>query len=123
MDKKVNDLMKTFERLRERLFNSATQFFGFDDETNRNLNIRIRSGASANALGNFGSVDSNSSDAGLMIHNFNEDFNNSTWDRHRNNVEVTVFASAARTATVASSEIINYNGRGARFHRTITAAS
>lgn len=39
-------------------------------------------------------------------------FNNSTWDKPRNNHEVTVLASAARTASVDSADLTNYNGRG-----------
>ena len=50
-------------------------------------------------------------------------FNDSTWDRQRGNYEATVFASAARTTTTNSSDITNYNARGARFTLDITAAS
>lgn len=39
-------------------------------------------------------------------------FNGTTWDRQRNNQEVTLLASAARTASTASSAQTNYNARG-----------
>lgn len=39
-------------------------------------------------------------------------YNGSTYDRRRNNHEVTVFASAARTTLQNSSDLVNYNGRG-----------
>mgnify|MGYP001591241777 FL=1 len=39
-------------------------------------------------------------------------FNGITWDRQRNNHEVTVLASSARTVAVDSSDMTNYNGRG-----------
>lgn len=39
-------------------------------------------------------------------------FNGTNWDRERNNIEGVALASSARTSTTASSEIINYNGRG-----------
>lgn len=38
-------------------------------------------------------------------------FNGTTWDRQRGNHEATALASAARTATVSSSDLVNYNGR------------
>ena len=39
-------------------------------------------------------------------------FNGTTWDRQRNNEEITLLASAARTATTSSAEQVNYNARG-----------
>lgn len=39
-------------------------------------------------------------------------FNGTTSDRVRNNTDITVLASAARTATLNSGDLTNYNGRG-----------
>ena len=39
-------------------------------------------------------------------------FNGVTWDRVRNNQEIVLLASAARTATLQSADIVNYNGSG-----------
>lgn len=39
-------------------------------------------------------------------------FNNTTWDKERTNVDGTALASAARTATTSSPDIVNYNGDG-----------
>jgi len=39
-------------------------------------------------------------------------FNGTTWDRQRNNEEVTLLASAARTAEANSTDQTNYNGSG-----------
>lgn len=50
-------------------------------------------------------------------------FNGVTWDRNRNNVTATIFASAARTATANSTDQTNYNARGALLTLDITAAS
>ena len=47
--------------------------------------------------------------------------NGTTWDRDRNNVEATALASAARTATTNSPDIVNYNGRGVVVILDITA--
>lgn len=48
-------------------------------------------------------------------------FNDSTWDPIRNNVELTLLSSAARTATTNSSDQINYNAKGAIIFFDITA--
>jgi hypothetical protein len=45
------------------------------------------------------------------------------WNRQRNNNDVTVLASAARTATTNSSDQTNYNGRSLRVDIDITAAA
>ena len=50
-------------------------------------------------------------------------FNNSTWDRARNNFVTTADSSAARTATVAGTTVTNYNARGAVITINVTAAS
>ena len=50
-------------------------------------------------------------------------FNATTWDRARNNVEATVFSSAARTATANSTDQVNYDARGIKMHLDITASS
>jgi hypothetical protein len=41
------------------------------------------------------------------------DWNGASWDRHRNNLDGTALASAARTGTTSSADITNYNGDGA----------
>lgn len=48
-------------------------------------------------------------------------FNGTTWDRRRNNNEVTVLASAARVSTTASPDQTNYNARGVILILDITA--
>lgn len=50
-------------------------------------------------------------------------YNNSTWDRARNNFVTTADLSAARTATVAGTTVTNYNARGAVITINVTAAS
>jgi hypothetical protein len=50
-------------------------------------------------------------------------FNGASWDRQRNNVEGTLLASAARTATTSTATQINYNARGVILFLRITAAS
>lgn len=48
-------------------------------------------------------------------------FNGSTVDRQRGNVTQTVFASAARTASIDSADLTNYNGRGLHLVIDVTA--
>jgi len=47
-------------------------------------------------------------------------FNEATWDRERGNTELTVLASAARTASINSNDQINYNARGVMVWFNIT---
>src|SRR5690348_209638 len=49
-------------------------------------------------------------------------YNGSTLDLARANTNITVLASAARTATLQSSDITNYNGRGLHLVIDVTAA-
>lgn len=56
--------------------------------------------------------------AGTMLFN-----GGTTWDRHRNNHEVTVLASAARTIATNSSDLTNYNARGVILTIDITAVA
>lgn len=48
-------------------------------------------------------------------------FNDTTWDRWRNNVDVEFLASAARTSTTNSADQTNYNARGVMVTLNITA--
>lgn len=50
-------------------------------------------------------------------------FNGDTWDRQRNNTYITVLASAARTATVQSADLTNYNGKGLHLVIDVTAVT
>ena len=48
-------------------------------------------------------------------------FNETTWDRGRNNTEITVLASGTRSASASSADLTNYNARGVMFMVDITA--
>ena len=48
-------------------------------------------------------------------------FNGTTFDRVRNNLELELLASAARTASVDSADFTNYNGLGAHFIIDVSA--
>ena len=48
-------------------------------------------------------------------------FNGTTWDRVRNNTDGTALASAARTATANSADLVNYNGKGLHVVIDVTA--
>lgn len=49
-------------------------------------------------------------------------FNGTTWDRSRNNVELTLLASAARTANTNTGTQTNHNGRGTTLFLNVTVA-
>ena len=48
----------------------------------------------------------------LVVANIGEAFNGTTYDRQRNNQEVSLLASAARTAEADSADQVNHNGSG-----------
>jgi hypothetical protein len=48
---------------------------------------------------------------------------NAGWDRQRNNTDLTLLASAARTTATASADQTNFNGRGVRVVLNVTVAS
>lgn len=50
------------------------------------------------------------------------DYNGSTLDRHRNNIEGTLLASAARTTDTNSSDQTNYNAKGVIVYLNISAS-
>lgn len=56
-----------------------------------------------------------------MLMNYPMVFNGSTWDRQRNNQNITVLSSSARTATNQSATQTNYNSRG--LHLVINVTS
>ena len=59
---------------------------------------------------------------GLLTISRNSAFNGTTWDRWRNNTDLTLLASAARTATLQSSDQTNYNGCGVHVVLDVTNA-
>ncbi|MBI3948031.1 MAG: hypothetical protein HY321_19095 [Armatimonadetes bacterium] len=50
-------------------------------------------------------------------------YNGTTWDRWRGNTDLTLLASAARTATSLAPNQLNYNGRGLYVVLNVTATS
>jgi hypothetical protein len=71
--------------------------------------------ALVNSSGNQYQVGSNVTDASsgaLAATAANLAYNGATWDRQRNNVDVTLLASASRTTTQTSADITTYNAAG-----------
>lgn len=58
---------------------------------------------------------------GLQANSFGFRFNGSTWDRARGNIDGTALASAARTASVDSADLTNYNAKGLHLVIDVTA--
>lgn len=59
----------------------------------------------------------------IGVGSYNQAYNNTTWDRWRNNTQGTLLASAPRTAITASPVQTNYNARGVLIHLYVSAAS
>lgn len=70
--------------------------------------------AGADGMGNssLGGLANSSNGVVVPMGSVGHKFNGTTWDRDRGNVDVTVFASAARTATPTPFDGVNYNGKG-----------
>lgn len=66
-------------------------------------------------------VDAQTLAAGFVPVNGQFVYNGATWDRVRNNSELTLLASAERAATTNSPDQINYNGRGFALFVDVTA--
>lgn len=86
--------------------------------TGGNLNVVISSGTittvtTVTTLSQFAASaaagDATANPTTTIIRAINQLFNGTTWDRSYNNTEVTLLASAARTTTQASADIINFN--------------
>lgn len=86
-----------------------------------NAKIALANGASTAEVGSYadsGAAGSN----GVLAYARSMQFNGTSWDRTRNNLDVTLLASAARTATLQSSDQTNYNGRGLHVVLDVTSA-
>lgn len=60
---------------------------------------------------------------GLVVNALGRAYNGATLDLVRNNVEAVALASAARTATVNTADLINHNARGVMIMLDVSAAS
>ena len=58
----------------------------------------------------------------LAVINYAHLFNETTWDRVRNNTDVTLGASAVRTSTLTVTDQTNYNWRGVLIHLDLSVA-
>lgn len=63
------------------------------------------------AIASAAAADATANPTGYGNRVFGHNFNGTTWDRPYNNQEVTLLASAARTTTQTSADLINYNGK------------
>lgn len=91
------------------------------------LHVSLLANDSGTALAaladNADAVAVNANTAALSSSSRSNIFNGTAWDRQRNNTDITVLASAARTATNQSADQTNYNGRGLHLVINVTAAS
>ncbi len=85
--------------------------------------IALRSGAAESALASVSNIgaDADALTTALPAHLWK--WNETNYDRERNNARTTVFASAARTTTTNSADQTNYNHKGGRLFLDVTAVS
>lgn len=86
-----------------------------------NIRAAIYSGTTQVSLLNGGNDGQSSGGNGLAFAGYGLGFNGSGWDRQRNNIDVTVLASAARTIATNSADLISYNARFLRVAIDISA--
>jgi len=115
--------MGLLTRIRQALFNSLSLWFTFESTAWKNLRVRGYDGSIPWQIsGGKGDNWSNAYNS-LMTQAVLYGFNGSNWDRWRNNVDVTLLPSAARTAGGAGGDVVNYNARGVSCLLNVTAAS
>jgi len=102
---------------------SAWQRLPVESSTNPNLRIALYDGTDRANITTINTDGLGTARNALDIAGFKHGFNESTWDRWRNNAEVTVLASATRTASGVSSNQTNYNARGVIVWVNVTAVS
>ena len=102
---------------------TATADFGSAPVFPVNQQVQI---AGANGSGAVASItpgaDGNGSVASLASIAFPFLHNNSSFDRQKNNYELTVFTSAARTTTQTSADLVNFNGSALKVVVDVTVA-
>jgi len=102
---------------------SAWQRLPVESSTNPNLRVGIYEGANEAEIETSGSDGKANTINQLVTGAMRYGFNGSTWDRWRNNTEVTVLPSATRTTSGSSAAQTNYNARGVIVFVEVTAVS
>lgn len=76
------------------------------------LRVMIGQSGNGNTVNLSLSGDADAGATGLIVTPRQTLFNGSNWDRQRNNIDVTLLASASRTTTQTSADIVTYNLAG-----------
>ena len=84
------------------------------------LGVALTSGGSSITV-SIADAQTPAANSNVPIVSYNMLFNGATFDRQRGNVNATLLASAARTATTATADQTNYNGRGVHIIIDVTA--
>ena len=95
--------------------------WAFESAAQPNLRVGIMSGATGPAaVSGLGDTQTFPVAGGLSVIAWPLTFNETNFDRERGNVNVTALASAARTASTNSADLVNYNGRGIHVYLDVT---
>jgi len=100
---------------------SAWQKLPVESSARPNLRISIYEGATEAEVETSGSDGKANTINQLVTGAMRYGFNGSTWDRWRNNTNVTVLASATRTVSGAGPDQVNFNARGVILFINVTA--
>ena len=92
--------------------------------TRGSLNVTLHAWNSTSPIDSFATNSDGQSalNRAINVGNFDHRFNGTSWDRSRGNTDITALASAARTATLNSGDLTNYNGRGLHVVLDVTNA-
>lgn len=88
----------------------------------KNATTGVWSGLSSISTGLNTDTNLTATNTTLYTSSFPLGFNGTSWDRIRNNMEGTLLASLARTASTSSAIITNYNGKGVIVYLNVTVA-
>jgi len=102
---------------------SAWQRLPVESATNPNLRTAIYDGNTRARVVDYGQDAMPNANNQICTVAYRYGFNDSSWDRWRNNTEATVLASATRTSSGASSDQTNYNAKGVIIWINVTAVS
>lgn len=90
---------------------------------NKNLIASLRNSSGVEpTIGGFGGDSLGTANKGVYVVSANELYNGSTMDIMRSNTQGALLASAARTATISSSDQTNYNAKGVHIYLNVSSA-
>jgi len=94
-----------------------------ESAANPNLRVTLYNAANQIAINRYNTDGHSPTAVRLVVEDYLHAFNDLSWDRWRNNIEVIVLPSGTRTATGTSPDQTNFNAKGVIIWLDITAVS